>query len=175
MQKSALETIISQSLSDLLKLADKFCVNKVSSNFKFILSDFQDGEGLNFHEIRKLKNKNNNRKVPQDLADIIDFLHQEFADLYDVTLYVFHARKEVTIIELEYVRKSNLSVAYYDKIKDVSPLFHSKIVLPGYYKDNENKFDINWHHEGFIHLWKSFIFDFKIRNVRKEVQKKYRP
>ncbi len=41
MQKKDLEIAINQSLSDLLRLAGKFCDNKISSHYKFILSDFQ--------------------------------------------------------------------------------------------------------------------------------------
>jgi len=171
MQKKDLEIAINQSLSDLLRLTGKFCDNKSSSHYKFILSDFQYNKGLNFHELRKFKNKNNKTKIPQDLTSIINFLHKESADLYDVTLYVFYAGKKETIIEVEYFRKSSFDIGYYDKIKDISPSFHSKVAFPIYSKSEGDKFDVNWQHGGLIHFRKSFIFNFKKRKVRNPFQK----
>ncbi len=86
----------------------------------------------------------------------------------------FTPEKE-TIIEVEYFRKSSFDIGYYDKIKDTSPSFHSKVAFPIYSKSEGDKFDVNWQHGGLIHFRKSFIFNLKKRKVRNPFQKKIPP
>lgn len=60
-----------------------------------------------------------------------------------MVLYVFESKKEKTIIEIEYFRKSSFDINYFEKIKNNKPMFHAKILTP-YDRKEEEKFDINW-------------------------------
>jgi hypothetical protein len=165
MIEETLQTNIKQSITNLLKLAEISCWNKISSNLTFILSDYNEFTNTNFHLEKKSRNVINKKKSPQEFEKIIEILKKEYSDLYDISLYVFKAKKEETIIEIQYYRKSNLDKDFFETVRHNPPMLHSKISLPVYVK-NKEKFDINWEHRRrFSHIWKTFIYTLKNRKI----------
>lgn len=126
MKFEILEEKIRSTAISLLDLAEKQCWNKVSKNCHYILTDINALEYSNFHMLRKLKYKANSKKNPQDLNSILKVLYEYDNDLYDVVLYVFKAKKNQTIIEIEYLKKSDLDPEYDQEIKDYPTMFHAK-------------------------------------------------
>ncbi|MCX8532666.1 hypothetical protein [Chryseobacterium luquanense] len=87
-------------------------------------------------------------------------LNECFNDLYDVVLYVFKAENNKTIIEIEYLKKSDLDITYYQQIKHNSPMFHAKISMPPN-QNHSKKFDVNWQSNNFYHKLKRMFFNFQ--------------
>lgn len=174
MSRETLEKDIKNSIANLVRLVEKECWNKLSANFSFILSDFNEFKRKNFYELTRSKVEINNKKVPQSLETIIKILRTEYSDLYDIILYVFKAKKSETIIEIEYFRKSNFEPDYLKKVKNNPPMFHSKISMPRYWKGGKN-IDINWHFGGLKHTLNLFVYDFNNRKIIQETKRKNRP
>ncbi|OCA80359.1 hypothetical protein BBH99_15895 [Chryseobacterium contaminans] len=162
MGKENLKEKIEICIVNIQQLATTNCWNKISSNFVFIVSDFNEFEGENFFERRKSRNKVNKSKIILSLDLAIDILDREYQDLYDVNLYIFKANKKETIIEIQYYRKSNLASDYLKMVKDNEPMYHAKILKPYYVKDS-NKFDVNWESGGLRYLWNHFLAQIRYR------------
>lgn len=156
MNKESLKENIEISIANLQRLVMINCWNKISSNFVFIVSDFNEFERSTFFEQRKVRNKVNKSKITLSLNSAIEILDREYQDLYDVNLYIFKADKKETIIEIQYYRKSNFEPDYFAMIKDNPPMFHSKISIPTYFLKNR-KFDINWELGGIRQFWNIFL------------------
>lgn len=160
MDDTSLEENIKITTISLLELVEKNCWNKFSNNCLYILTDINELEYSNFHKLRRLKQKNNSKKKPQNLNLAVKTLNEHFNDLYDVVLYVFKAESNKTIIEIEYLKKSDLDPEHYQKIKEYSPMFHAKIIMP----PNQNqlkKIDINWQNNNILNSLKKILFRFK--------------
>jgi len=164
MFRENLEKDIKDSVTNLVRLVEKECWNKLSANFSFILSDFNEFKGENFFELAKSKVEINNKKIPQRLETVIETLRTEYSDLHDIVLYIFKANKSETIIEIEYFRKSNLDDDYLEGIKNNPTMFHSKIAMPPYWK-NGKKIDVNWHFGGLRHRMNLFVYNFNNRKT----------
>ncbi|MBP2617726.1 hypothetical protein [Chryseobacterium jejuense] len=162
MSKENLKEKIETCIVNLQRLTKINCWNKISPNYVFIVSDFNEFDGANFFEQRKARNKVNKSKTPLLLDSVIEILDREYSDLYDVTLYIFKANKKETIIEIQYYRKSNLESDYLKIVKDEKPMFHSKISLPSYFLEGR-KFDVNWELGGIRHSWNYFLSQIKYR------------
>lgn len=162
MDDKSLEEDIRITTVSLLKLVEKNCWNKVSNNCLYILTDINELKYSSFHELRKLKQKNNSKKIPQNLNLVVKTLNEYFDDLYDVVLYVFKAESSKTIIEIEYLKKSDLDPKHYLKIKDYSPMFHAKIIMPPHQNQLE-KFDINWVFKSNLNPFEKFYHFLFIR------------
>lgn len=160
--KENLKENIEISIVNLQRLAMISCWNKISSNFVFIVSDFNEFEGGSFSELRKSRNKVNKSKITLSLDSAIEILEREYQDLYDVNLYIFKADKKETIIEIQYYRKSNFEFDYLMMVKDNEPMYHSKISRP-YYVRNNNKFDVNWELCGMRYFWNHFLAQIKFK------------
>ncbi|WP_027385231.1 hypothetical protein [Chryseobacterium gregarium] len=148
-------------LAGLLRLADRCCWNKLSPECFFIITDFNEFIDSNGFENHKLKNKINSQKALQDLDSSIELLKKEYADLYDIVLYVFKAGRHKTVIEIEYYRKSNFDPDYFEKIKNNPPMLHAKIHMPPYGKGGK-KFDVNWKRRGWRHRWNMLVYNSRI-------------
>ncbi|MCT2560347.1 hypothetical protein [Chryseobacterium herbae] len=170
MTPESLEENIKSIAARLIELAEEQCWNKISHQLTFIVSDFSEF-GADFRERRKLKSKINRYKTPLPLDAVIEVVKKEYQDLYDINLYIFKALQKETIIEIQYFRKSNMELDYYEKIKDNPPMLHAKITQPGYSLDGD-KFDINWESGGGLrHYWKSFLYEFKYKRIMKKLKK----
>ncbi|BAP31284.1 uncharacterized protein CHSO_2247 [Chryseobacterium sp. StRB126] len=162
MNKENLKENIKICIVNLQRLAIISYWNKISSNFVFIVSDFNESERSNFFEQRKVRNKVNKSKITLSLDSAIEILDREYQDLYDVNLYIFKADKKETIIEIQYYRKSNLEPDYLKMVKDNEPMYHSKISKP-YYTKESNKFDVNWESGGIRYFGNYFLAQIKHR------------
>lgn len=162
MNKENLKETIETCIVNLQRLTKINCWNKISSNFVFIVSDFNEFERPNFFEQRKVRNKVNKSKTILSLDSVIEILDKEYQDLYDVNFYIFKATKKETVIEIQYYRKSNLDADYFEIAKNEKPMFHAKISKP-YYVKNNNKFDVNWELGGVRYFWNHFIAQIKFR------------
>lgn len=152
---------IEDCVINLQKLVNVYCWNNISSNFVFIVSDFNEIERTNFFRQRKTRNKINKSKKLLGLDSAVAILSKVYLDLYDINLYVYKADKKETVIEIQYYRKSNFEYDYFETIKDNLPMFHAKIAKPYYVKDDE-KFDVNWELQGSIApIWKNFCYKFQ--------------
>ncbi|MDH6253522.1 CRISPR/Cas system-associated endonuclease/helicase Cas3 [Chryseobacterium sp. H1D6B] len=165
MERDILKNEINNTTASLVQLAEENCWNIISKNYLYILSDYNEFKNYGFYEERKVRKKINSRKKPQKLDQVIKVLGTEYSDLYDVNLYILESKKNLTVIEIQYYRKSNLDKEYFEKVKDNQPMFHAKISLPAYAKDSTEKFDINWERGGLINIFKIIFWDvsYKIR------------
>lgn len=162
MERGTLKDNIEICIANLQRLANINCWNKISANFVFIISDFNEFERSIFFEQRKVRNKVNKSKTVLGLDSAIEILTKEYDDLYDIALYIFKASKKETVIEIQYCRKSNFEPDYFAMVKDNLPMFHSKISKPYYIKD-EHKFDVNWELGGLRYFCNHFISQIKYR------------
>lgn len=153
--RESLRNSILSSRTALFNMAKDCCWNQLSNNCLYLLSEIEDTEE-NFHEQRRRRRQQNSLKTPQTLAQILPTLEEIYDNLYDVNLYVYHAKKRITLIEIQYYPISSLDSAYAEKVRHRAPMFHSKITIPPYRKDDEEKFDINWELGGIKHRWKMF-------------------
>lgn len=153
---------------DLLEMARNLTWNEISNDCRYILTEIVDSD-KNFFEQRKLRKRLNDSKIPRDLNLIVPDLKTIFENIYDLNLYVYKAKAEQTIIEIQYYPKSNLNKDYLEKVKDNKPMLHCKIATPPYAVDNKVKFDINWELGGLRHEWKMFWWR---QNVKRELRKR---
>ena len=153
---------------DLLEMARNLTWNEISNDCRYILTEIIDSD-KNFFEQRKLRKRLNDLKIPKDLNLIVPDLKTVFDNIYDLNLYVYKAKAEQTIIEIQYYPKSSLDKVYFEKVKNNKPMLHCKIATPPYADDNKIKFDINWEHGGLRHEWKMFWWR---QEIKKEIKKK---
>jgi len=160
MDNEILEENIKITTDHLLELVKKNCWNIITNRYQYILTDVNSLEYSNLHKLRIIKQKINSKKTPQNLNSVVETLAEFNDDLYDVVLYIFKAKNNKTIIEIEYLKKSDLDPEYYQKIKDNSPMFHAKIIMP----PNQNqmvKFDANWQNNNVLNSVKKILSRFK--------------
>ena len=153
---------------NLLEMARYWTWNNISNDCKYILTEIINSD-KNLFEQRKLRKRLNDLKIPKDLDLIVPDLKAIFENIYDLNLYVYKAKAEQTIIEIQYYPKSSLDKDYFEKVKDNKPMLHCKIDIPPYADDNKTKFDINWIHGGLRHEWKMFWWR---QEIKKEIKKK---
>jgi hypothetical protein len=170
--KNNLELNLKEATSSLLEMAKTSCWNKISENTSYIISEIINDE-RNFFDKRIERKKANEKKKPKSLEQITTELKDIYENLYDINLYVYKSKKEITIIEIQYYPKSSLEADFYETVKSNEPMLHCKIGLPNYRKNDNEKFDINWELGGIRHEWNSFWnqlnFKWKYRNRIKNV------
>ncbi|MBK1896303.1 hypothetical protein [Chryseobacterium paridis] len=164
MTTQTLEIDLKKSMTNLFQLIEKFCWNKVSQNCLYILSDFNEFGSPNPKNYQNSRRMVNRGKIPKSLDFVVHELDKEYNDLYDITLYVFRAKKNLTIIEIQYYRKSNFDEAYFAVVKDNPPMFHAKISHPVYVRNQDVKFDINWESGNLRHNLNLLMYRWKIKN-----------
>ncbi|WP_347218628.1 hypothetical protein [Chryseobacterium sp.] len=160
--KENLKEKIEICIVNLQRLAKINCWNKISPNFVFIISDFNEFERSNFFAERKVRNKINKSKTTLALDVAIDILTKEYHDLYDINLSIFKADRIETIIEIEYYRKSNLKYDYFKTVRDNKPMLYSVILYPPYFL-KDRKFDVNWELGGVRYFWNYFLHQMKYK------------
>ena len=137
-------------------MANDSCVNNISENLFFILSDENEVLSENFEIRRKDRVKINLKKKPENITEILKELSNFYEKIYDLNLYVFKSEKNRTIIEIRYYLKTELETGYLKTVINNPAMLHCKIDLPPYRKNDKEKFDINWHLGGVIHDWNFF-------------------
>ena len=158
---------LKEATSNLLEMARNACWNKISDNTSYIISEIKN-DSRNFKRQRIDRNKTNREKNPMTLEKATAELKSIYENLYDINLEIYKSRKEITIIDIRYYPKSALDNSFYETVKENRPMLHCKIELPNYLKDENEKFDINWHLGGIQHEWNNFLgkIRFKIYEYR---------
>ena len=145
-----LEANINGTVSSLIILTKEKCWNKISDKYLYILTDINEFEYVDFHELRTKERKINSKKVPKDIDTVLKFLSEIYSDLHDVNCYIFKSKKDCTIIEIQYFRKSDLDSEYREKVRVNRPMYHAKMLLPPNKRNDLEKFDVNWNNDGII-------------------------
>lgn len=145
-----LEENIQLTISSLETLVKESCWNKISNIYLYILTDISELKYADFHELRTKERKINSKKVPKDIDTVLNFLSEIYSDLYDVNCYIFKSKKDCTIIEIQYFRKSDLDSEYLEKVRGNPPMYHAKMLLPPNKRIDLEKFDVNWNNDVII-------------------------
>jgi hypothetical protein len=167
MKRENIHKDIAGAVTTLLQMARESCYNKIPDNCSFIISEIKHTEE-NFHEQRKKRKIENDKKTPKSLDEMVFILEQLYPNLHDVNLYIYKADKKSTIIEIQYYPRTSLDIEYQKEIEGQASMLHCKIANPPYSK-KEKKFDINWEHETLNHKWKMFWWN---REVRQRLRKR---
>jgi len=143
------ESNITSSIDSLLKLTRSLTRNKISTNCRFILSEIKESPD-NFHVQRLKKIKENDKKTPVALSDIMPELRNLCPNIYDLDLKVYRVTRKSTIIEFSYYPKSSLDARYRAMIVENLPMIHCKVATPPWQKSKNQIFNINWEHQIFL-------------------------
>ena len=162
MTLETLENEIEQAIQRLFDMARSLTRNKISNNYKFILTEIKDSSE-NFHEQRKINKQVNDKKVPVSLADLMPTLQILYADFYDINLHIYKATRDITIVDFRYYPKSSLDHDYRTKILTKPPMLHCKVIHPPWLSDKKDKFDINWEHYEGLNRLKLFWLTLKLK------------
>jgi hypothetical protein len=150
--------------NSLLEMARKECWNKIVDNCTFILSETKCER--NALESRIESKKDNEKKNLKSFDEMIRELNSIYSNLYDVNLYIYKARKNNTIIEVQYFLKSSLMEQHIETLKNDPPMLHCKVSIPQYAWitfEEKRKFDINWELGGIRHEWNMFRWRRKVK------------
>ena len=83
--------------------------------------------------------------------------------MYDVNLYIYKSSKDLTVIDIRYYQKSSLGKDYRQKVRDNPPMIHSKVAIPAWLLNKNEKFDINWERKLWLIKWKLFCVRHKLQ------------
>jgi hypothetical protein len=155
MTKHTLHKEIEEAVLQLLDMARKLSWNKISDNCRFILTEIKDSHE-NFHVQRVLRKRENDRKVPKTLEELMPDLQQLYDDFYEINLHIYIATKNMTIIDFRYFPKSSLDEEYRQLVLPNPPMLHCKVEQPPRLSEKNGKFDINWEHKQWLINWKLF-------------------
>ena len=150
-----IELEFEKAVENLLNMASITCKNKISENLQFVLSKIKKIDSDN-QEITRKKNIINCKKKPKGIVEILKELSDFYIEVYDINLQILKAEKNRTIIEVRYFLKSELDKEYLKTVVNNEPMLHSKISIPRYRKNEDEKFDVNWELGGIVHNWKDF-------------------
>jgi len=150
---STLQDEIQEAIPKLFSIARELTWNKISDNYKFILTEIKDTE-KNFHVQRKLLKKENDRKFPVTIQELLPALQRLYSNIYDINLHIYKATKSLTIIDVRYYPKPSLDADFRQKVFNDPPMLHLKVAIPPWVIDNDEKFDINWEHKQWMIKWR---------------------
>jgi hypothetical protein len=136
---------IGKATLSLLQLAREITWNKIPDNCKYILTEIKPSEG-NLHLERQIRVKENNRKTPVTLAELMPELKTLFDNFYEINLCIHKATKELTIIDFRYYPKSLLDEEEYKRLRDNPPRLRCFVAHPPWLFEEKKKFNINWEH-----------------------------
>lgn len=162
MKKENIHKELSDAVQSLLQLARDLSYNKISDNCSFIISEVNQSE-KNVFEKTKNRKSINDKKVPKSFIEIVAEVEAIFPNLYDVNLYIYKAKKNETIIEIQYFPRISLDLDYQKATANQETMLNYKVSLPNYAANSDEKFDINWEHGPLNHLWKQFWWRQKIK------------
>ncbi len=157
-----LETAVPQ----LLDLARGLTCNKISDNCKFIFSEIKNSDKKNF-EIQQLMLKENKKKTPVLLEELMPTLQKNYNNFYDINLQIHKSSKKITIIDIRCFFKNSLDNNYKQTIINNPPLLHCKVPIPDWLTNKQERFDINWEHYKFKNLWKTYWARQKLKMQRR--------
>src|SRR5688572_19552588 len=165
MTSNTLEKEIEAAVPNLLDVARVLTCNKNSDNCKFILTEIKDSQE-NFHVQRQLRKKENDKKVPVTLAELIPTVQNFYDNLYDINLHIYRANRHLTVIDIRYYPKSSLDQEFRQKVLHDPPMLHCKVAQPPWLTD-QKKFNINWEHKRWLINWKLFWARRKLKHQKR--------
>lgn len=155
MTSSTFQTEIEKAVSLLLNMARELTYSKISDNYKFILTEIHQSDE-NFHVQRHVRKRENDKKVPVTLSELMLTLKSLYGNLYDINLHIYKATKDITIIDFRYYPKSSLEPNHQLDTAQNPPMLHCNVAQPPWLTDKNEKFDINWEHKQWLINWKLF-------------------
>lgn len=158
-----IEQTVKETSKTLLDLASKSCWNSISDNCFYILTNIRVDNEKNHQEQVSERIRKNKKKTPKQVDWVSKKLHEIYSNLYDINFYIYRAEKKRTIIEIQYFLKSKLDKEQSAKVENQEPMIHCKLHLPPYQVDNSERFDINWHFNGWKHKWKMLKLKRKLK------------
>jgi hypothetical protein len=162
MTSDSLQQEIQEAITELLNMARGMSRNKISNNCKFILTEIKDSN-RSFNDQRMLLKKENDKKTPLPFQQVILILQTLYKNLYDINLYIYKSSKDLTVIDIRYYQKSSLDKDYRQKVTDNPPMIHSKVAIPAWLLNKNEKFDINWERKIWLIRWKLFCVRHKLQ------------
>ncbi len=146
--KDTLQYDIAEAIPRLLDIARESTWNKISDNCKFILTEISN-DVENAHQRRVRNKKENDKKTPLSLAELMPTLQKLYDNIYDINLHIYRSRPGMTVIDIRYYLKSSLDDEYRQKVLYNEPMLHCKVSMPPWLGDKWEKFNVNWEHK----LW----------------------
>ncbi len=146
-----LETAVVQ----LLDLARGLTCNNIANNCTFIFSEIKNSDKNQF-ETQRLMLKENEKKTPVLLEELMPTLQKNYNNFYDINLQIYKSSKKMTVIDIRCFFKNSLDNDYLQTIIDNPPMLHCKVALPNWLTNKQERFDINWEHYKFKNVWKTF-------------------
>lgn len=162
MTLETLENEIKEAIPRLFEMARSLTRNKISDNYKFILTEIKDSSE-NFHEQRKINKQINDKKIPVSLAELMPTLRVLYDNFYDINLLIYKATRHITIIDLRYYPKSSLDNDFRTKVLTKPPMLHCKVTHPPWLSNKKEKFDINWEHYKGLNKLRLFWLKLKLK------------
>jgi len=160
---TTLQDEIQEAIPKLFSMARELTWNKISDNYKFILTEIKDSD-KNFHVQSRLIKKGNDRKIPVTIQDLLPTLRRLYPNIYDINLHIYKATKTLTIIDIRYYPKSSLGTDYRQKVFNDPPMLHLKVAIPPWMTEKKEKFNINWEHNQWAIKWRLFLSRRKARS-----------
>ncbi|MFN7119346.1 MAG: hypothetical protein ACK4TA_21285 [Saprospiraceae bacterium] len=155
----------------LLDLARQYCWNTIAPKVRYIIRkvDTAKIEGMDLWQRKQWENRILKNSPILSLEQAVKVLHQDWNNIYLIELYIFHAKKKETLVEIEVLEKSELEETYQETLINHIPTFHCKINMPLYLPFNSTeRFDINWHLKNLDFHWRMFWFKRKMRKYFKQ-------
>ncbi|MBL7724163.1 MAG: hypothetical protein JNK27_08430 [Chitinophagaceae bacterium] len=168
MTSNTLQKELEIAFPRLLDVARELAWNNISDNCKFILTEIKDSSE-NFHLLRQMRKKENDRKIPVTLIELMSTLHNLYDNLYDINLHIYRAKKYLTVIDIRYYPKSALDEVYRYKVLHNPPMLHCKVTQPPWLTDKMEKFDINWEHKQWLINWNLFWMGRKLKRKKRPI------
>jgi hypothetical protein len=156
---------IEEAIPKLLDLARQLSWNTISNRCQFILSEIKDSE-QNFDVKRVTRIKENAKKIPVSLSEMMPTLQNLYVDMYDINLHIHRADSRLTVVDIRYYLKSSLDPECREKIGHTLPMLHCKVATPPWLSEKKEKFDINWEHKQWMIRWKQFWTRRKVKALR---------
>ncbi|WP_462250339.1 hypothetical protein [Ferruginibacter sp.] len=163
---TSFQTELETAVPQLLDLARGLTCNNISNNCKFIFSEIKNSDKKNF-EIQRLVLKENEKKTPVLLEELMPTLQKNYNNFYDINLQIHKSSKKITIIDVRCFFKNSLDNNYKQTIINNPPMLHFKVPIPNWLTNKQERFDINWEHHKFINYWKIFWARQKLRMKRR--------
>ena len=173
--KENLNLQIKEATNTLLEMAKEHSWNKISNEVRYVINTVKTEitEVENLFDRNRMRKKILEGKERVNLDSAIKQLKSDFDNIYLIELYVFKAKKNETIVEIEILEKSQLEDEYRKTVADKSPMLHCKVAIPPYKGlKGKGKFDINWQLETIEYKWKMFWWRRKINKKLKAAPNK---
>ena len=169
MSLDVLRRNLAEHTEALIQLAKGTCKGNFSENVTYILSEIDPNPLGTAFDHRKKRVRENNKKLPIAFEEASEKIAAQYANLYDVQLFIHRARREQLII-----LKTALSEEHQKRVSDQEPMYHVKVSIPPYRLNETEKFDVNWEHTIWNTRWRLFWRKRAVSNItRKSLRRKF--